>query len=855
VEQIGEGGCGVVYQAEQEEPVRRRVALKIIKLGMDTRNVIARFEAERQALALMDHPNIAKVFDGGATETGRPYFVMELVRGVRITEYCNRKQLSIRQRLELFAPVCQAIQHAHQKGIIHRDIKPSNILVLDEAVPIPKVIDFGIAKATGQRLTDKTLFTAFERFLGTPAYMSPEQAQMSSTDIDTRSDIYSLGVVLYELLGGTTPFATTVQDPTRLDELRRAIREKDAPRPSTCLNTMPRADLREVARQRRAEPAKLISHLRGDLDWIVMKTLEKERTRRYETANALGEDIQRYLNNEPIVARPPSNIYRFQKLVRRNKLAFASAAAISGAVLLGLGVSIWLFLKEKQARQRAMTAETVQRELRQQAEKSRQEEAALRLQAQADQKKAQTEAAKSEQVAQLLKKMLKGVGPSVAMGRDTTMLREILDKTADNIRHDLTNQPEVAMEMCSTLAATYDDLGLDEQAEEMAREALLFARSAFGEEHAAVAAALRRLGYTLSNRGKLEEAEPLVRQALAQQTKLSGNDSADAADSMRTLANVLWGKGKLAQAEALHREALAIRRKLSVSQDPLLAESLNDLAGVLTIEGKLTEAEAMYRETLRMARDLFGNEHPTLAVTLNNLASVLRRQGKLDEAERLFREALLLEKKIFGNEHPNLAVSLNNLALLLRGQGKLSEAEPMQRQALVIEQKLLGTEHPQTAISLRNLANILGDEGKLEEAEASLRTALATQRKLLGNDNPEVAASIESLAHLLSSEGSLTEAEALSRECLAIREKNSPDEWQTFSTRSLLGASLLAQKRYGEAEPLLLSGYDGLKQRLATIPPANKLRLKEALQRLIEYYQATGQTDPAREWQRKMAEW
>ena len=343
LQQIGEGGCGVVYMADQEEPVRRRVALKIIKLGMDTKQVIARFEAERQALALMDHPNIAKVLDAGATETGRPYFVMELVHGIRITDYCDQNNLPTHERLNLFNQVCHAIQHAHQKGIIHRDIKPSNILVtLHDGVPVPKVIDFGIAKATEQRLTDKTLFTAFEQFMGTPAYMSPEQAEMSGLGIDTRSDIYSLGVLLYELLTGKTPFDAKELLAAGLEAMRRTIRETEPARPSTRLSTMLDVDLSAVARHRQAEPSKLTHLLRGDLDWIVMKTLEKDRTRRYETANGLAADIQRHLQNEPVTARPPSNVYRFQKLVRRNKLAFAAASAVAVALILGFGVSTWL---------------------------------------------------------------------------------------------------------------------------------------------------------------------------------------------------------------------------------------------------------------------------------------------------------------------------------------------------------------------------------------------------------------------------------------------------------------------------------------------------------------------------------
>jgi len=372
LQKIGEGGCGAVYMAEQEQPVRRRVALKVIKLGMDTKAVIARFEAERQALALMDHPNIAKVLDAGSTDTGRPYFVMELVRGIKFTEYCDQNKLPTRERLELFIKICQAIQHAHQKGIIHRDIKPSNILVtMHDGVPVPKVIDFGIAKATtDQRLTDKTLFTAYEQFIGTPAYMSPEQAEMSGLDIDTRSDIYSLGVLLYELLAGSTPFDPKELMASGIDGMRKTIRDKEPQRPSTRLATLGADQLTTTAKRRSADTSKLMHQLKGDLDWIVMKCLEKDRTRRYETANGLAADLKRHLGNEPVAARPPSVAYKFQKAARRNKLAFGAGAAVVAALVVGLALAASGWRQTLVERDKALQAKRAEETQRQIAETS-----------------------------------------------------------------------------------------------------------------------------------------------------------------------------------------------------------------------------------------------------------------------------------------------------------------------------------------------------------------------------------------------------------------------------------------------------------------------------------------------------
>jgi len=724
--QIGEGGCGVVYLAEQQEPVRRQVALKVIKLGMDTRQVVARFEAERQALALMDHPNIAKVLDAGATETGRPFFVMELVPGVKITDYCDEHRLSTEERLQLFVQVCQAIQHAHQKSVIHRDIKPSNILVtLQDGRPVPRVIDFGIAKATDQPLTDKTLFTAYAHFIGTPAYMSPEQAELSGLDIDTRSDIYSLGVLLYELLTGKTPFELRSLLVAGLEEILRTIREQEPVPPSTRLDTMQRQELADAAGRRRADPPKLIHQMRGELDWIVMKALEKERARRYETVHGLARDVERHLHNELVLARPPNALYRFHKLVRRNKLAFAAAGAVFISLAVGLGLSTWMFLKEKEARRQA-----------------------------------EIEAIKSQQVAGFLQEMLDGVEPSVALGRDTTLLREILDQAAGRVGRELNTQPEVEAELQTTIGGVYQALGQYPKAEAMQRQALAIRRKFYGDDNLKTADSLGHLARALLAEGRLAEAETLARAALATRRKLLGEDNVEVAGSMDLLALVLRYEGRVSAAEPLARAALATRRKLLGEESLAVAGSLNNLGLILDDENKVTEAGSLYQESLAIQQKLLGHDDPNIAGGLNNVAGVLDREGKLAEAESRQRESLAMQRRLFGDEHPAVASAIDNLAEILHDEGELSEAETLSRQALAMRRKLLG-EHPVVARSLIHLSGILRDEGKLAEAESAEREGWLMRRKLLGDEHPGTADALNRLAAILAREGKYGEAESL----------------------------------------------------------------------------------------------
>ncbi len=776
LQQIGEGGCGVVYMAEQVQPLKRRVALKILKLGMDTKQVIARFEAERQALALMEHPNIAKILDAGATETGRPYFVMELVRGVKITDFCDENQLPMRQRLELFIQVCQAIQHAHQKGIIHRDLKPSNILVtVNDGVPLPKVIDFGIAKATtGQSLTDKTVFTAFEQFIGTPAYMSPEQAMMTSLDIDTRTDIYSLGVLLYELLTGKTPFEARELLQAGFDEMRRTIREKEPARPSTRLSTMVGGELTTAAKRRHTDAPKLVNLVRGDLDWIVMKCLEKDRARRYASANGLAADLQRHLLNEPVVARPPRTAYRFQKFARRNKLAFAAATAVLAALLIGLGVSLWQSIEKTRAYRRAVASEQ-----------------------------------KSREVARFLKKMLNGVGPSVALGRDTKLLLEIVDGTAESVGQDLKDQPEVEAELRNTLGEVYRALGENEKAEAMQRRALELGRQVFGEDDARVAESKNNLALVLRDEGRFDEAEKLFRESLSQFRKLRGNIDEETAATLNNLAGVLRELGKLQDSEALQREGLDVVRQLHGDEHPRVALCEQNLSAIIQLNGKQEEAEALAQSALDLFRRLYRNEHPEVAGALANLGYVLSEGGKLDLAADAARESLELRRKLLEPGHPDIAKGLKELASILSRQGKLAEAETAYNESLSLLGQRLGNENRFVAFVLSGLGDVVESQGRLAEAETLQREALTIRRQRHGAEHPDTVRSLYSLARVRRQQGQLAESENLLREALRVTLKLiGPHHQYTVNAYRTLALVLEDQRRLAEAEKCYLDALD-----------------------------------------------
>ena len=734
LEKIGEGGMGVVYMAEQREPVVRKVALKIIKLGMDTRQVVARFEAERQALALMDHPNIAKVLDGGATESGRPYFVMELVPGLPITQFCDEANLPTRDRLELILEVCSAIQHAHQKGIIHRDIKPSNILVtLHGEKPVPKVIDFGVAKATQGRLTEKTLFTQFQQFIGTPAYMSPEQASLSGLDIDTRSDIYALGVLLYELLTGRTPFDGKELLQAGLDEMRRTIREKQPPRPSNRISTLQGDDLTTTAKRRRTDPPKLIHLVRGDLDWIVMKALEKDRARRYDTANGFARDIQRHLNDEPVVARPPSRLYEFQKTVRRHKFGFLAAALMGVVLLAATAISAWQAV-------RATRAQT---------------EAKERL-------------ADSEAISQFLSEVFKSPSP-LRDGRSITVA-ETLSNATQKLEAELTNQPARRAKLQSAIGESYFGLGLFHEAIPLQEQVRDYYLAASGPESIDTLVATRWVALLYAEVGRQDEAIKMLEPVLTLSRKSLGPENPETINAMSVLAGIYDIAGRWDEALKLRKELLVLRRKVNGPENPITIKSMEDLA-TSYIQLDQPESIQLGEQVLALSTKVLGPQSPqTIRCTLI-LGSSYYTFGRRDEALKLWEQALPLEEKVNGPEHPETLKVMRNLAYAYDDFGRRDDALKLREQALAINRRINGPEHPDTIMAMEGVAISYDRAGQHDKALKLLQEVVDLSRKTVGDENPMTLNFMGSLSYILYEAGHLDEARKLGEEVLALDRK------------------------------------------------------------------------------------
>ncbi|MBN1506650.1 MAG: serine/threonine protein kinase [Sedimentisphaerales bacterium] len=695
---LGEGGYGIVYLAEQQRPVKRRVALKVIKPGMDTKQVIARFEAERQALALLDHPNIAHVLNAGATDAGRPYFAMEYVKGVPITEHCDRYRLTIKERLALFLAVCEAVQHAHQKGIIHRDIKPSNILVsFEEQRALAKVIDFGIAKAIGQPLTDRTLCTERGQLVGTLEYMSPEQAEMTSQDIDTRSDIYSLGVVLYELLTGMLPFESSTLREGGADHLRQVIREQDPKAPSTRVSHLTEEDGTRIADRRRSDAGALHRRLRGDLDWITLKAMEKDRARRYGSAGELAADIRRHLNDEPVTAGPPSTLYRVCKYVRRHRALTTGLAAVFLVFLAGMaGIMVFAVKADRQARTAQAVVDFVDQDL------------------------------------------LGSVALQQAMSQEVTV-RSILDAASNRLEGRFADRPLVEAAIRLTLGKTYIELGDCRQAEPHVKRAYDIRRRELGDNDPLTLTSMAQLGRLYWMRARYPEAEPLLTRALEFQRRILGADHLDTVETSVWLGRLYTEicRPELPEkAETLLNEARESSHRLFGGNSPLGLEAGYGLAFLhVMVEGKFEEAEPAFGKGWEIAKEQLGEGHRLTCQFMVMLALFKASNGWFDEAEDLARKALAMNRRVLGEEHPDTLNAMCTLGVVYALRNDLEDAEPLLEPGIARLRIVLGEGQGMQLFYSRWLAGLYLSQRRYQEAQEVLERIMTEGGPVLGDDH------------------------------------------------------------------------------------------------------------------------
>jgi serine/threonine protein kinase/tetratricopeptide (TPR) repeat protein len=795
-QRLGEGGMGEVWKAEQLAPVRRAVAVKLVKPGMDTRQIIARFESERQTLAIMQHPGIAQMFDAGVTASGRSYFVMEYVDGVRITDYCDDVQLGVAERLRLFQQVCDAVQHAHQKGAIHRDIKPSNVLVtMQDGRPLPKVIDFGLAKLTSQGLNDATL-TEVGTMLGTPAYASPEQMSLGVLDVDTRSDVYSLGVLLYELLVGVIPFEADGSRAGDLLELRRSIRDLEPTKPSARLSRLG-ARASDLARTRGTNAGALRRQLRGELDWIVMKALEKDRSRRYATPGDLARDTQRYLDQEPVLAGSPTAAYRLGKFVRRHRLATAF-----GGVVLSLIIAFAI-----------VSAVQVKRIA-------------------AERDRATAEAAKASSINTFLQDTL-GAADPWQTGADISM-RATLADAAKKADVSFKGQPLIAAAVKRSIGNAYVGLGRFDDAEPLLRAALATRLSLLGHEHADVTESLSDLAELDQKRGHHDLAATGYREVLALRRKALGNGDAKVADTLLSLASALYIKGDLDQALGAAQESRDIRERLFGTHSIETAMVLSQMDGILDGKGDFAGAEKVGRQAYETLSRIAGKEDLRTAWAASNLAVTYQREGQPEKAEPLLRVAVDVMTRQAGENHPDTLTTKENLGATLVRLKKYDETISLTQDVLARRKAVLGENNKMVVRTLVNLATVLRRAGRLDESQRAYAEAVPRFIQAYGANHPNSAQVLWSYARLQGMRHEYGEAERLLRQALAIQASQSNDDNPDLAdTRAALGDVLTERGQFAEAEALLQRAYAVMKKVYAP-DSTDTAEVSAALDRLHE---------------------
>jgi len=816
VREIGRGGIGSVFLAHRaDDEYQKQVAIKVVRSGLATSEVLRRFRSERQILANLDHPNIARLLDGGTTETGAPYVVMDYVEGILVDEYSNRSALSIEDRLRLFRKICAAVHYAHQNLVVHRDIKPGNILVTAHGEP--KLLDFGIAKLLK---ADESLLTVDETRAGirpmTPEYASPEQVRGEA--ITTASDVYSLGVVLYELLAGRRPYTF---NRLQAREIERAICEQEPDRPSTAVTRKQQAastdgdndaGTAEIAVETKGiTNDKLRRRLRGDLDNIVMMAMRKEPTRRYASVEQFSEDLRRHLDGLPVLARPATFGYRTQKFVRRHSVGVAATITVMVLIAALVGFYTWRLAGERD--------------------------------------RARLEAAKAARVSEFLSSVFEVSNPSQSKG-ETITAKELLERGATRIKKELADQPKVQSTMMNVMGTVYLSLGLCDQAEPLLEEALSTRRQLYGEKNAEVAESLLGIGRLHYGRGDYERAESFSRQALELNRALFGNENLEVARSMNLLATTLLARKDYPAAEPMFRQVIDLRRKLQGNQHADVLTNLSNLSVVLTEKGDIEGAESIMREIVELRRQLYGDRNPQLATDINNLAAALYSRGELAGAEQLFREALTLRQKVLGEEHPEVAEGLNNLAVVLRDKGEYDEAESLLRQAIALETRSRGAGHWYVAYYQSTLGLVQHARGDYDAAEATFRRATETYGKTFSEDNAYTAVPVLGLGLVLTDKGSPEKGEPHLRHSLDVFQKKLPSgHWQTAMAESALGYSLALLKRFDEAEPLLLRSCEILRAKRGEQSRASR----DCVARIIALYESWRKPELATEYRARLS--